>query len=196
MKQKKAAAEAVEDLAADLLELQAERESRPGISFNVDTEWQQEFDASFPYTETDDQLVSVDAIKIDMQKARPMDRLICGDVGFGKTELAMRAAFKAIDNGYQVACWCQRPSWPNSTFTPFSERMAEFPFTIAKLSRFCTSKEQRETVAGLGAGKRRYCDWYASPGLAGRQFQQSWTADHRRRATVRRRSQGTLEDAP
>ncbi|MDG2383959.1 MAG: transcription-repair coupling factor [Pirellulaceae bacterium] len=153
VKQKKAAAEAVEDLAADLLELQAERESRPGISFAIDTEWQQEFDASFPYTETDDQLVSVDAIKIDMQKSRPMDRLICGDVGFGKTELAMRAAFKAIDNGYQVAMLVPTTILAEQHYHTFRERMSEFPFTIEKLSRFCSSKEQRETVAGLKEGR-------------------------------------------
>ena len=94
---------AVADLAADMLDLQAARSSRPGIAYPPDTEWQREFDASFPYLETADQLTAVDAIKRDMSLQRPMDRLLCGDVGYGKTELAMRAAFKAIDAGFQVA---------------------------------------------------------------------------------------------
>ena len=152
IRQKKAAAAAVEDLAADLLDLQAEREARPGIAFTVDTEWQQEFDASFPYTETDDQLLSVEAIKTDMQKSRPMDRLICGDVGFGKTELAMRAAFKAVDNGYQVAVLVPTTILAEQHYQTFRERMSEFPFAIDKLSRFCSGKEQKETVQGLQEG--------------------------------------------
>ena len=152
LKQKKAAEAAVEDLAADLLEVQAEREASPGIRFGIDTDWQKEFDAAFPYTETMDQLVAVDAIKGDMHVARPMDRLICGDVGFGKTELAMRAAFKAVDNGYQVAVLVPTTILAEQHYRTFVERMAEFPFSIAKLSRFCSTQEQRETVAALKAG--------------------------------------------
>jgi transcription-repair coupling factor (superfamily II helicase) len=152
LRQKKAAEAAVEDLAADLLQLQAEREASPGIRFAADTDWQQEFDASFPYTETADQLVAMDAIKTDMQRSRPMDRLICGDVGFGKTELAMRAAFKAVDNGYQVAVLVPTTILAEQHYRTFVQRMAEFPFSIAKLSRFCTPQEQRETVEALAAG--------------------------------------------
>jgi transcription-repair coupling factor (superfamily II helicase) len=102
-RQKEAARQAVTDLAADMLHLQAARASRPGIRFSGDTPWQREFDASFPYMETPDQLTSIASIKADMEQPRPMDRLLCGDVGFGKTEMAMRAAFKVVDNGYQVA---------------------------------------------------------------------------------------------
>ncbi len=153
LRQKQAAEAAVEDLASDLLQLQAERESRPGISFGADTDWQQEFDASFPYTETLDQLAAMQAIKHDMSISRPMDRLICGDVGFGKTELAMRAAFKAVDNGFQVAVLAPTTILVEQHFHTFRERLAEFPFSIAKLSRFCSAKEQRETIRQLAQGQ-------------------------------------------
>ena len=153
LKQKKAAEDAVQDLASDLLKVQAERASRPGISFGGVTEWQSEFDASFPYTETTDQRHAIDAVKEDMKLARPMDRLICGDVGFGKTEIAMRASFKAVDAGYQVAVLVPTTILAEQHFHTFRERMAEFPFDIAKLSRFCSAAEQRETVKRLAAGE-------------------------------------------
>jgi transcription-repair coupling factor (superfamily II helicase) len=152
LRQKKAAEAAVEDLAADLLQLQAERQASPGIRFADDTDWQQEFDASFPYSETADQLTAIDSIKADMQTARPMDRLICGDVGFGKTELAMRAAFKAVDNGYQVAVLVPTTILAEQHYRTFVERLAEFPFSIAKLSRFCSPQEQREAIRALRRG--------------------------------------------
>ncbi len=118
VRQKQAAESAVIDLAAELLELQAQRRARPGIPFVVESDWQHEFDASFPYHETPDQLLAIGAIQKDMSASRPMDRLLCGDVGFGKTELAMRAAFKAVDNGYQVALLRPPRCWSSSTFTP------------------------------------------------------------------------------
>lgn len=152
VKHRKAAESAVTDMAADLLEVQAQRRSRPGIAFGSDTEWQRRFDASFPYEETPDQQLAIDAIKADMEQPRPMDRLLCGDVGFGKTEVSMRAAFKAVDNGYQVAVLVPTTILAEQHFNSFTERMAEFPFTIGKLSRFCSAKEQRETVAGLKSG--------------------------------------------
>ena len=123
--------EAVDDLAAEMLELQAARASRPGIAFPADTDWQQEFDASFPYHETADQLAAIDAIKHDMGLPRPMDRLLCGDVGYGKTEVAMRAAFKAVDAGYQVAVLVPTTVLAEQHLRTFTERMAEFPFEIA-----------------------------------------------------------------
>ena len=152
MKRRQAAESAVADMAADLLELQAKRMARPGIGFSTDTEWQREFDASFPYQETPDQLAAVSAIKEDMETPRPMDRLLCGDVGFGKTELSMRAAFKAIDNGYQVAVLVPTTILAEQHYRTFVERMAAFPFHISKLSRFCTTQQQRDTVAGLADG--------------------------------------------
>src|SRR5262249_24863459 len=95
--------EAVLDLAGEMIQLQALREAQPGIAYPPDSEWQAEFEAAFPYEETPDQLTTLGEIRRDMERARPMDRLICGDVGYGKTELAIRAAFKAVDNGRQVA---------------------------------------------------------------------------------------------
>lgn len=153
VKQKKAAEAAVHDLASEMLEMQAIRASRSGIALNPDSDWQHEFDASFPYTETPDQLSAIAAIKADMQRARPMDRLLCGDVGFGKTEVAMRAAFKAVDNGYQVAVLVPTTILAEQHFHSFSERLAEFPFDLAKLSRFCTREEERAAIAGIKAGK-------------------------------------------
>jgi transcription-repair coupling factor (superfamily II helicase) len=152
VRQKEAAESAATDLAAEFLELQATRRTRAGIAFPPDTEWQREFDAAFPFQETPDQLAAVQAIKQDMQRPQPMDRLLCGDVGFGKTELAMRAAFKAVDAGYQVAVLVPTTILAEQHFRTFRQRMAEFPFEIAVLSRFCTDKEQRETVRRLAEG--------------------------------------------
>jgi transcription-repair coupling factor (superfamily II helicase) len=151
-KQKVAAEQAVTDLAAEMLELQAARAARPGLTFPEDSTWQEEFDASFPYRETDDQEVALEAIKRDMQTARPMDRLLCGDVGFGKTELAIRAAFKAVDAGYQVAVLVPTTILAEQHRRTFEGRMAEFPFEIATLSRFATRKEQTETIKRLRHG--------------------------------------------
>jgi transcription-repair coupling factor (superfamily II helicase) len=152
VRQKKAAEAAVTDMAAELLELQAQRRSQPGISFSEDTVWQHQFDASFPYEETQDQITAIAAIKKDMVAARPMDRLICGDVGFGKTEVAMRAAFKAIDSGYQVAVLVPTTVLAEQHYKTFRERMAEFPFDIARLSRFCTGSQQKEILHRLAKG--------------------------------------------
>ena len=152
LRQKQAAEQAVTDLASDMLQLQAARRSRPGIAFGKDTEWQHEFVASFPYQETGDQDRAWDAIRYDMQQPRPMDRLMCGDVGFGKTEIAMRAAFKAIESGYQVAVLVPTTVLAEQHYHTFSERMAEFPFDIAKLSRFCSTAEQRVAIEGLALG--------------------------------------------
>ncbi len=152
-KQKKAAESAVQDMAVELLELQARRRSQPGIAFAQDSIWQSQFDASFSYVETPDQLTAIAAVKQDMCITRPMDRLICGDVGFGKTEVAMRAAFKAIDSGYQVAVLVPTTVLAEQHYKTFRERMAEFPFDIEKLSRFATHAQQRETVKGIGSGR-------------------------------------------
>ena len=153
LRQKAAAESSVVDLAVEMIEMQAARAARPGLVFAPDSEWQREFDASFPYTETQDQLHSLSAIKKDMESAKPMDRLLCGDVGFGKTEVAMRAAFKAVDSGYQVALLAPTTILAEQHYHTFQQRMAEFPFDIAKLSRFCSTKEQKEVVAGLKTGR-------------------------------------------
>ncbi len=146
------AAEAVEDLAAEMLQLQAARMSSPGIAFAPDSPWQRNFDAAFPYVETDDQLAAIEAIKADMQAARPMDRLLCGDVGFGKTEVAMRAAFKAVESGYQVAVLVPTTILAEQHYQTFRDRMSEYPIRVARLSRFCSPSETRDILKELEQG--------------------------------------------
>jgi transcription-repair coupling factor (superfamily II helicase) len=143
---------AVLDLASEMVELQALREAQPGIALPPDTEWQAEFEASFPYQETPDQLTSLSEIKQDLQRPRPMDRLICGDVGYGKTELAIRAAFKAVDNGHQVAVLVPTTVLAEQHFRTFSQRFAEYPFVIESISRFRSTSEQKRIVERLAQG--------------------------------------------
>ena len=164
-RQKEAAERAVIDLAADMLQVQAMRSLRPGIEFPPDSEWQREFDASFPYRETPDQFTAIAAIKHDMRQPRPMDRLLCGDVGYGKTEMAIRAAFKAVDAGYQVAVLVPTTILAEQHRRTFTQRMAEFPFNIGILSRFATDRQQRETIAGLDRrlGRHRHRHTPAGP---------------------------------
>ena len=150
---KQAVSEALADLAGDMVVLQAARAAKPGFAFPPDSHWQQEFEAAFPYTETDDQLTGIAAIKGDMQQPRPMDRLICGDVGYGKTELAMRGAFKAIDSGKQVAVLVPTTVLAEQHYRTFCERMAEFPFSIEVLSRFRTKGEQKKILEGMASGQ-------------------------------------------
>jgi len=143
---KRNAQEAIEDLAARLLQTQAERQARRGFKFSKDSSMQSEFEAAFPYTETPDQQTASEEIKQDMQKARPMDRLLCGDVGFGKTEVAMRAAFKAVQDKKQVAVLVPTTVLAQQHFESFSERMAPFPVQIDMVSRFRTRKQQTQTL--------------------------------------------------
>lgn len=151
-RQKKAVEKAVTDLAAEMLQMQARRAIQPGIRFPPDTEWQREFDASFPYPETPDQLATIEAVKNDMQSSRPMDRLLCGDVGYGKTEVAMRAAFKAASAGYQTALLVPTTVLAEQHLRTFTSRMAEFPIRIAVLSRFVPRKHQEQILEELAAG--------------------------------------------
>jgi transcription-repair coupling factor (superfamily II helicase) len=144
--------EAVIDLASDMIELHALREAKPGFAFPPDTEWQAEFEAAFPYQETPDQLSSLVEIKADMERSRPMDRLICGDVGFGKTELAIRAAFKTIDNGKQVAVLVPTTILAEQHFRTFSQRLAEYPFVVEGISRFRSAGEQKRILKSLSQG--------------------------------------------
>lgn len=143
----------VEDIADDLIALYAERESRIGYAFSPDTEYQQEFENAFPYTETEDQLRSTAEIKEDMEKARPMDRLLVGDVGFGKTEVALRAAFKAIADGKQVAFLVPTTILAQQHYETMSERFEGFPVNVGLLSRFRTKKEQNATIQELKKGQ-------------------------------------------
>ena len=144
---------AVAAIAQDLLKLYAQRETVPGHAFAPDTEWQQELESSFPYIETDDQLVAIEAVKADMEKSQPMDRLICGDVGYGKTEVALRAAFKAIMDGKQVAVLVPTTVLAQQHFKTFSRRLSAFPVEVHMLSRFRTRKQQQATIDGLAQGK-------------------------------------------
>jgi transcription-repair coupling factor (superfamily II helicase) len=143
---------AVAEIADDLLELYASREVVRGHAFSPDVAWQAELEASFPYVETEDQLVAVEAVKSDMEQMRPMDRLICGDVGYGKTEVALRAAFKAIMDGKQVAVLVPTTVLAQQHYTNFSRRLAAFPVNVAMLSRFQTAAQQDRAVAALAGG--------------------------------------------
>lgn len=151
-KAKKAAETAVFDYAAKLLKIQAERNLRTGFVHPPDTQWQREFEASFLYKETDDQLKAIQETKTDMESNRPMDRLVCGDVGFGKTEVAIRAAFKAVINGKQVAMLVPTTVLAQQHFNTFRQRMSDYPIRVAMISRFLSQREQRETVRGLKDG--------------------------------------------
>lgn len=151
-KEKAAAQKAVQDLAAQLLETQARRDALPGHAFGNDTPWQHEFETSFPYQETDDQERAIEEVKHDLAIARPMDRLVCGDVGYGKTEVAMRAAFKVVMGGKQVALVCPTTILAQQHFDSFTERMAAYPVRIELLSRFQTRKEQNDIVKRANEG--------------------------------------------
>lgn len=142
----------VEDIAAQLIELYAKRESSKGYAFSPDTSYQREFDALFPYEETPDQLRSIEEIKRDMEQEKAMDRLLCGDVGYGKTEVAIRAAFKATMDGKQTALLVPTTILAQQHYETFRERFSGFPVEIRVLSRFRTRKEQRETLKDLAQG--------------------------------------------
>ena len=151
-KTKQQAERAVRDVAADLLALQAKRATQPGYAFGADTPWQREFEASFLFEETVDQERAIAETKRDLETAKPMDRLICGDVGFGKTEVAIRAAFKAVMGGKQVAVLVPTTVLAQQHYNTFRERMADYPVRVELLSRYRTRKEQLHVVAQLAAG--------------------------------------------
>ena len=153
-KRKKRVADAVRDLAAELIDLQAQRQARPGIALPaVDSHLMREFAASFPYEETPDQLAAIEAIREDQIQPRPMDRLVCGDVGFGKTEVAMRAAFRAVDAGKQVAVLVPTTVLCEQHTRSFRERMAEYPVVIESINRFRTKKQIRDVLERTAQGK-------------------------------------------
>lgn len=143
---------AVEEVADDLVQLYARRQARKGHVYGKDTVWQRELEEMFPFQETEDQLAAIEDTKRDMESEKIMDRLICGDVGFGKTEIAVRAAFKAVQEGMQVAVLVPTTILAQQHYNTFSERMHSFPVMIESLSRFRTSKEQKKVVADLEKG--------------------------------------------
>jgi transcription-repair coupling factor (superfamily II helicase) len=149
--------ESVAEIARDLLDLYAVREVAPGFAFSADSLWQQELEASFPYMETPDQIEAIMTVKEDMEKAKPMDRLICGDVGYGKTEIALRAAFKAVMNNKQVAILVPTTVLAQQHFLTFTERLQTFPLRVEMLSRFCPPEREREILEGLAHGTVDIC---------------------------------------
>jgi transcription-repair coupling factor (superfamily II helicase) len=151
-KRKDKAKKAVEELAQGLLELYSRRKAEPGFAFSPDTDWQSEFEAAFPYQETEDQLRCIEEVKRDMESPVAMDRLVCGDVGYGKTEIALRAAFKSVMNGRQVALLAPTTILVEQHYETFTERFARFPVKIAMLSRFRSAKELKASIAAIAAG--------------------------------------------
>lgn len=151
-RRKEQVSEAVMDMASEMLQMQADRAAKPGLQSKADSHLQVEFEEAFPFTETVDQISAISDLKSDMESSRPMDRLICGDVGFGKTEVAMRAIFKAIDNGRQAAVLVPTTVLAEQHFRTFCQRMAEFPVTVEMLSRFRSPAEQRAIIEKLHAG--------------------------------------------
>jgi transcription-repair coupling factor (superfamily II helicase) len=146
------AKKAIQEMAEELLRSYAERQSRPGFAFPPDSEWQRELEASFIYEETPDQRRAVEDVKADMERPRPMDRLVCGDVGYGKTEVAVRAAFKAVQAGKQVAVLVPTTILAQQHLQTFRERLADFPVKVEVLSRFRSAKEQKDVVERLASG--------------------------------------------
>lgn len=144
---------AVEEIADELVELYYTREHSEGFDFGPDTEWQREFEETFPYEETEDQKRAISEVKADMESTRIMDRLLCGDVGFGKTEVAIRAAFKAVQDGKQVAYLVPTTILASQHYQTFTERMQNFPINVAMLSRFVTPSEEKKTIEGLKNGR-------------------------------------------
>ena len=151
-KAKARARKAVEILAEDLIALYAKRQAATAHTFGIDTVWQQEFEANFPYTETDDQLSAIEDVKRDMESKRVMDRLICGDVGYGKTEVAIRAAFKAVQDGKQVAYLVPTTILAQQHYTTFASRLKMYPLKVDRLSRFQSRKEQQQTLRDMEKG--------------------------------------------
>jgi transcription-repair coupling factor (superfamily II helicase) len=144
---------AAQELAGELLNLYAERRRRSGHAFPEDSEWLQQFEAAFPYQETPDQREAIEHVKADMERPQPMDRLVCGDVGYGKTEVALRAAFKAADDGRQVLVLAPTTILAQQHVGTFAERLRDFPFVVDHVSRFRSAKEQREVVAAFNEGR-------------------------------------------
>ena len=154
---KKRVKESVAEIARELLDLYAVRDLAPGFAFSKDSLWQQELEASFPYMETPDQIEAITTVKEDMEEAKPMDRLICGDVGYGKTEIALRAAFKAVMDNKQVAILVPTTVLAQQHFITFSERLQTFPLRVGMLSRFCPPEKAREILEGLAKGTVDIC---------------------------------------
>ena len=149
---KERAKDATKELAQELLQLYAARELAEGHEFSADTVWQQELEDSFPFEETPDQSRAIEEVKQDMEQSKSMDRIICGDVGYGKTEVALRAAFKTVSEGMQVGMLVPTTVLAQQHYATFSDRLSTFPINVEVLSRFRTTQEQKEVVLGIEQG--------------------------------------------
>ena len=152
-KAKSRARKAVKEIAGELIRLYAARQAAPGFQFSPDTQWQRDLEDAFPYQETPDQLATIEEVKADMEKPVPMDRVVCGDVGFGKTEIALRAAFKATQDGKQVAVLAPTTLLVQQHMQTFTQRFAPFPIKVGALSRFQSDKEAKQVITELANGK-------------------------------------------
>ncbi len=183
---KKAAETAVFDYASKLLNIQAERDALTGFAYPADSKWQNEFESSFLYKETKDQMRAIQETKADMEGQRPMDRLICGDVGFGKTEIAIRAAFKAVINGKQVAMLVPTTVLAQQHYNTFRERMSDYPIRVGMLSRFLSDREAASDDPGPAGRINRYRYRHSSTDHGRCRIQRSRTCRHRRGTALRR----------
>ena len=189
-KAKGRARKAVREIAAELIKLYSARMAAPGFAFSPDTPWQRELEDAFPYVETPDQLETIDEVKADMERPVPMDRLICGDVGYGKTEIAVRAAFKAVQDGKQVAVLVPTTLLVQQHLGTFAERYAPFPVKVAALSRFQTDAEAAEVQRADHRGHGRRRDRHAPADPERHAVQGPRPGRRRRGAALRRRAQG------
>ena len=187
---------AAQELAGELLNLYAERKRREGHAFPLDTDWQREFEDAFPFTETPDQRDAIEFVKADMEAPRPMDRLICGDVGYGKTEVALRAAFKAVQDGKQVMLLVPTTILAQQHYGTFTERLKDYPVTIEHVSRF---RPRGRAARGRRGGSRegKVDILIGTHRLLSRDVraQGPRAADRRRGAAVRRQAEGAAAPA-
>ena len=194
-KAKGRARKAVKQIAAELIRLYAARQASKGYAFAADTPWQRELEDAFPYVETPDQQACIDEVKADMERTIPMDRLICGDVGYGKTEIAVRAAFKAVQDGKQVAVLVPTTLLVQQHLSTFAERYASFPVKVAALSRFSSDADAKAAVEGVALRNRRRGHRHAPAAHLGSALQGPRPRRHRRGAALRRRAQGAPQGA-
>ena len=194
-KQKARVRSAVQEIAQELVVLYRRRLASPGHAFAPDTPWQREIEEAFPYEETPDQLKAIDDVKSDMERPIPMDRLVCGDVGFGKTEVAVRAAFKAVQDGKQVAVLVPTTLLASQHGQTFRDRFANYPVRVEVLSRFLTTKEQSAVVAQGRERRRRRRHRHAPAALRRRALPRPGAPRHRRGAALRRAAQGEDQGA-
>ena len=195
-KRKGRARKAVREIAAELIKLYAARQATKGYAFGPDTPWQRELEDAFPFAETPDQLTTVDEVKADMRRTVPMDRLVCGDVGYGKTEIAVRAAFKAVQDGKQVAVLVPTTLLVTQHLSTFTERMSGFPVVVKGAEPVPDRQGGARGDRGPGRGQHRHRGRHP-PAAQPRHPDQGPRADRRRRgAAVRRRAQGADEAAP